>query len=307
MSYRDEVRRALESTAARQTQNRYLSQIQDRHPALQRLNDVDELLDLLRDRRGDADQKDAALLALVTEHHRGRGGGAFALLAVAMFPALDRIYRTRLRGGEPDDLWGRVVGGFTEALDRYPVARRPTRVAANIECDVMKSLRRASLRERRGAVARDGLAAAVAPFLTDLEAVEPGAEDRERLSLGDFVRPGPEAAVPAGPAEIEAAREAVQPFFEASSVSAGDRFLILGVHLYQRTLGELAEELGISREAAKKRHLRAVTRLRVARSKAEEDDCDRTDVPSGQERDVSSQAGSCTRAGRVGAASGDDR
>jgi DNA-directed RNA polymerase specialized sigma24 family protein len=180
-------------------------------------------------------------------------------------------------------------------------------VAANIECDVMKSLRRASLRERRAAVAQDGLAAAVAPFLTDLEAVEPGFEDRERLSLGDFVRPGPEAAVPAGPAEIEAAKKAVQPFFEASSVSAGDRFLILGVHLYQRTLGELAEELGISREAAKKRHLRAVTRLRVARSKAEEDDCDRTDVPSGQERDVFSQAGSCTRAGRVGAATGDDR
>jgi hypothetical protein len=270
MSYRDEVRRALESTAARQTQNRYLCQIRDRHPALQQFEDVHELLDLLRDPRADADQKDAALLALLKEHQRGPGGGAFALLAVAMFPALDRIYRARLRGGEPDDLWGRVVGGFTEALDRYPVARRPARVAANIEGDVMASLRRASLRERRAAAAHDSLAEAVAPFLTDLEAVEPGAEVREHLGLGDFVAPGPEPAAPPDPDEIEAAKAAAQPFFEASEVSAQDRFLILGVHLYQRTLGELADELGISREAAKKRHLRAITRLRVARSVTED-------------------------------------
>jgi len=85
MSYRDEVRRALESAAARQTHNNYLSQIRDLHPALQRFDEVDELLDLLRDRRGDPDQKDAALLALqgtvgklAAQRRTHRGAGAAA-------------------------------------------------------------------------------------------------------------------------------------------------------------------------------------------------------------------------------------
>lgn len=306
MSYRDEVRRALESTAARQTQNRYLSQIRDRHPALQRFDDVDELLELLRDLRGDADQKDAALLALVEEHQRGQGGIAFALLAVAMFPALDRIYRTRLDGGEPDDLWGRVVGGFTEALDGYPVARRPARVAANIEGDVMRSLRRAGLRERRAALAHEQLAEAIAPFIMDLEVVEPGVEAAGRVGLGDFVRPGPETPAPPAPEELEEAKAAVLPFFEASAVSDQDRFLILGVHLYERTLGELAAELGISREAAKKRHLRAVARLRAARSASEDDRAEPDLSPAREDQTFPLRQPRPPAHGR-GAAAGDER
>jgi len=263
MSYRDEARRALESSAARKTQNEYLKQIRQRHQALEQFDDVEDLLDVLRDPTANADTKDAALLALLAEHQRRAGGGAFALLAVAMFPALDRIYRSRVqRADEHDDLWGRVVGAFAEAIDRYPIARRPARVAANIEGDTMLVMRRAGLRDARSAIAHERLAEATAPFVTDIEAVDPEEPERQRLSMGDFVEPGREPPVPPDAGEMRAAEAAVAPLFDAVAISDEDRFLILGVHLYERTLGDLAAELGISREAAKKRHLRAITRLR---------------------------------------------
>ena len=263
MSYRDEARRALESSAARRAHDEYLKQIRDRHQALKQFDDIEDLLDVLRDPVADADTKDATLLALLEEHQRAGGGGAFALIAVAMFPALDRIYRSRvLRADEHDDLWGRVVEAFADALDRYPISRRPARVAANIEGDTMAAMRRAGLRDTRSAVAQERFTAATAPYAKDIDAVDTEEPERDRLSLGDFVEPGREPAVPPDDLEMKAAELAAAPLFDAGAINEEDRFLILGVHLYERTLGDLAAELGISREAAKKRHLRAITRLR---------------------------------------------
>lgn len=271
MSYRDEARRALESNAARSAHDEYLRQIQNRYPELMPYADVEELLCVLRDPREDADRKDAALLALLDEHQRGAGGGAFALLVVAMFPALDRIYRTRVHlNAERDDLWGRVVGAFVEALDRYPTARRRSRVAANIEGETMAAMRRAGLREARAALARERLAAAAAPFLEELAAIDQEEPERDRFGMGNLVAPGGERAAAPEASEFKDAEEAVTPIFEAGGINERDRFLILGVHLYQRRLGDLAAELGISRAAAKKRHLRAITRLRSARKEGDD-------------------------------------
>jgi hypothetical protein len=273
MSYRDEARRALESSAARRAHDEYLKQIRDQHQALKQFDDINDLLDVLRDPAADADTKDATLLALLVEHQRCAGGGAFALLAVAMFPAVDRIYRSRVhRTREHDDLWGRVVEAFAEALDRYPIARRPARVAANIEGDTMAAMRRAGLRDMRSTVAHERFAAATAPFATEIATAEPGEPERERMSMGDFVEPGREPAVAPDAAEMKEAETAVASLFDAGVIAEEDRFLILGVHLYERTLGDLAAELGISREAAKKRHLRAITRLRSARHPRKDDE-----------------------------------
>jgi|GEM_PF-4943561 len=276
MSYRDEARRALESSAARTVQNEYLTTIKDRHPALEELRDVDDLLALLRDPRADPDRKDGVLLALLKEHQR-EGGEAFALLAVAMFPKLEHIHRIRCHrfvGGarkhpsstrdEVDDFWGRVVGAFAEALDRYPTDRRPAKVAANIEGETLAALRRARLRETRADYAQARFGAEAKPFEEDFRA--PSAEEplAVHMTPGDLVAPGNE--VPAAPEqeELEQAERVLDPFVKADVIDEDEKYLLLGVHLYERTLGDLARELGISREAAKKRHLRAMTRIRRA-------------------------------------------
>lgn len=270
MSYRDKARRALESSAARTVQNEFLKQISVHHAALKDVEDVDALVALLRDVEANMDRKDAILLALVEEHQRG-GGVAFALLAVAMFPALDRLYRTRLhRTPEHDDFWGCIVAAFAEALDRYPIERRPARVAANIEGDTMAALRRAALRESRAALATEILAANARAFGPEIVIADLHGEPIVRLA--DFAKPGTEPPAPPDPEELQAAEAALEPYFEASAISKEDRFLIVGVHLYERTLGELAKELGISREAAKKRHLRAMARLTKSGPRSPDDE-----------------------------------
>jgi DNA-directed RNA polymerase specialized sigma24 family protein len=269
-SYRDEARRAFESSAARIQQTEFLKRIQTRHPALEGFASVEVLLELLRDPGGTVEGKNAVLVALLEEHQSSSAGAAFALLAAAMFPALDRIYRSRLYGtDDPDELWGCVVQGFAEALDRYPTARRRARVAANIECETMAAIRRANLRDRRSTQALERFVSATAPFLTEIEAVDPDVPKGQTLSMGDFVEPGHEPAVEPDVAEFKEAGAAAAPLFDAVAISEEDRFLVLGVHLYDRPLGELAAELGISREAAKKRHLRAIRRLRAVVSPAE--------------------------------------
>lgn len=274
MSYRDEARRALESSAARTVQNEYLTKIKQRHPALEAIHDVDDLLALLRDPRADPDRKDAVLLALLKEHQR-EGGEAFALLAVAMFPKLEHIHRARchrvttgarkhlsLLREEVNDLWGRVVGAFAEALDRYPIDRRPAKVAANIEGDTLAALRRARLRETRAEYAQARFGAEAKPFENDFRAPSPDQPNAKLMTPGDLVAPGGEAAVPPEPEELERAARLLDPFVRDEVIDEDEKYILLGVHLYERTLGDL--ELGISREAAKKRHLRAMTRLRRA-------------------------------------------
>lgn len=286
MSYRDEARRALESSAARNVQNQYLSTIKHRHPALQDIRGVDDLLALLRDVRADPDRKDAVLLALLKEHQR-EGGEAFALLAVAMFPKLEHIHRVRCHRfagvarkhpsatrEEVDDYWGRVVGAFAEALERYPTDRRPAKVAANIEGETLAALRRARQRETRSEYAQTMFGIEAKPFADDFRAPSPDEPTADTLRPGDLVAPGKEAPAEPEPEEFREAERVLDPFVEAEVIDEDEKYLLLGVHLYERTLGELARELGISREAAKKRHLRAMTRVRRASSPPPEDDDD---------------------------------
>lgn len=271
MSYRDQARRALESSDARHNQNQFIHRIRHHHAALQGIETVTELIALLWDVNEDKDRKDAVLLALVKEHQRG-GGPAFSILATAMFPALDRLYRSRLhRHRDHDDFWGRIVSAFVDALERYPVSRRPAKVAANIEGDTMAALRRSALREMREAEAAESLSHDLAVFGLELAHADLGGEPSARAS--DLTPSGAEAEQ-VDPAELKAAEAALGPYFEATALSEGDRFLILGVHLYERTLGDLAKELGISRDAAKKRHLRAMAKLRDSRPPDADNDDD---------------------------------
>jgi hypothetical protein len=189
-----------------------------------------------------------------------------------MFPMLDHLHRTRWRhAATADDLWGRIVSAFADALDGYPTKRRPAKVAANIQGDTMGSLRRTREREWRSAEAQRRFTMEAEPFLTELGSVDPRKQVVDQLGLGDFVSPTTGEAAPADVDEVRAAERALDAFIRADVINEGDRHLILGVHLYERTLGDLARELGISREAAKKRHLRALTRLRRFRADRQRD------------------------------------
>lgn len=264
--YRDQVRRDLDSNAARKVQNEFLEEAKARHEALRRFSDVDALLAFLRDRDADPDVKDAALLALVVEHQRG-GRGAYGLVAVVMYPALDHLYKARARGlddRERDDLWSDVVAAFGEALHGYPVAARPRRVAANIRGDTMAGLRRWRDRDERAERTRGEYGAQAVGLLRDWESGADPEAAAMPAPIGDLAEPGHEEPAPPDAEELRQAERALDAYVAAGVIDEEERWLVLGVHLYGRTLREAAAELGIGREAAKKRHQRALKRLRRA-------------------------------------------
>lgn len=263
MSYRNAARRALESSAARAKQNQFIQLLSSKHRAYEGIADVDALIATLRDVGGNKERKDALLLALIVEH-QAQGGMAFVLLATAMFPVLDKLYRSRVhRFREHDDLWGRIVGAFAEALERYPVQRRPAKVAANIEGETMAALRRAALQDSRAALTFDAHGY-IKAFATDLATTD--LAGNPSMQWGELGPKSKAQAAYADSAEYAQAEAALEPHFQAGNVNEEDKFLILGVHLYEKSLGELASELGISRDAAKKRHLRALEKLRKTRT-----------------------------------------
>lgn len=267
MSYRNAARRALESSGARAKQNLFIQSLSTHYAAYQFINNVDELIATLRDVSGNKEYKDALLLALIIEY-QSRGGMAFALLASAMFPVLDKLYRSRVhRFREHDDLWGRIVGSFAEALEKYPVERRPAKVAANIEGETMAALRKETIREKRGAFVGEAHGVYAKSFAAELSAVD--IDGNPLMQLGDL---GPRAKSQAFASidgeEYAQAEAALEPYLVAGNVNREDRFLILGVNLYEKSLGDLAKELGITRDAAKKRHTRAMEKLRATKPKA---------------------------------------
>lgn len=269
MSYRNAARRALESSDARAKQNLFIQSLSTNYAAYQSIRDLDELIATLRDVNANKEHKDALLLALIIEH-QARGGIAFALLASAMFPALDKLYRTRVhRVREHDDLWGRIVGAFAEALERYPVKRRPAKVAANIEGETMAALRKEALREQRAAFNGEHAAYAKS-FAAELSAVD--IDGKSTMQWGDLEPRSRKRHVAAhiDDEEYTQAEAALEPYLVASNINPEDRFLILGVNLYEKSLGDLAKELGITRDAAKRRHARAMAKLRTVKPVGED-------------------------------------
>jgi hypothetical protein len=150
MGYRNSVKSQLYATSQLRLQSEHLQLLRGRVRALRRYRDFEALLGVLRSPDGRYDQKDAVLLGLVEEHQRSAGGPALSMLSVLMFPALDNIYyRRRWWSQDPDDVWAQVFGAFVKALERYPVARRRAKVAANVRGETSGELSKERARERR--------------------------------------------------------------------------------------------------------------------------------------------------------------
>ncbi len=276
--YRDDVRRALESTSAEVKQDAFLARAGARQAALADLPKARDLLARLRDEAGPLDLKDELLGALIAEAQRGGPGAAFELLARAMFPVLDRHYVARTRSlprDARDDVWSAVFAAFAEAVSAYPLLRRPARVAANLEGETLRALAAERRRESDTDRADDALARS-AEAIPELGSVDPRVEPEDRVTWSDLGESGDSA--PPREEEVVSVLERLDAEVARGALSEDDRKLILGVLVEGRTLGELAREIGIQREAAKKRYARARRRLRLGEEPRKRPACPQPDV-----------------------------
>lgn len=215
------------------------------HPELRRFHDQAAVLDYLHAKSGDLDDKDRLLAAFVAEVQAGGGRGiAMTMLWLALWPALDSIYRRLLRHFRqaPDELVSAISERFTLAVHRADLAgirRLAATLVRNVERDIRQDLRRTWAERSLRADLPDP------DVLGDVLAGE--AHGPSRLGLP------PGAGVDAETAML---RELL-----ARMVGA-DADLVVAVVILGEGQDEAAGRLGIGHEAARKRFQRALRRIR---------------------------------------------
>jgi len=202
--------------------------------ALAPFRDPAALLDGLHRTPGDQGQKNVILSALV---RAAQGDGpasdcALTLLLLALWPGLDAIRRRSIwrRIGSADEIASDVLARTTEAVRGLDLGR-----VNWIAATVLRNVERDMIRTRQRDQARARLASDTDP---------------------DMVMDGGDSGIgAAGSARLEdAVRE----------VLGDDAVIVIRVAVEGFTQAEAAVELGLTRDAARKRYQRAVRRLRQA-------------------------------------------
>jgi hypothetical protein len=196
-------------------------------PALAGFASPQHLLRQLRGLRGRPRAEDAILAALVRQ--AGADPLAARVVLQALLPGLKALAgRLLLEASERDSVWSALLAHCWERIRRYPLERRPTRIAANVLLDTLQKTSRELKQQRRD---RDQLGGDVPP---ERVAFAPVDRDVERL---------------------------LQRAVAAAAISGEEAELILRTRIDSADLHTLAAELGVTYHALNMRRLRAEKRL----------------------------------------------
>jgi len=218
-------------------------------PALSRFDSAEGLLAYLAAVDGDLDEKDQIYAALVRAVQvRARWSKlATALIWCGLWPGLDRIYRRQAATFRraPDELVQEISLAFSKLLSGLDLAR-VRRVAATL----VRSTERELLAERRRQRAEERRRAEPEASVAD--------DESETVDLAAAAGGQPAAPTPGPsfPGEIAALRARLGP------MTGADTDLLLAVVVLGADQREVAAQLGLSYEAARKRFQRAVAGLR---------------------------------------------
>ena len=220
---------------------------QEQQTALARFETPSALLDYLQDETGSLDEKYVLYAALIELVQR-RGAGAklaMSLVWLGLWPALGGIFRRRLRlfPNDPEALLSELGGALTalvESTNLSRVRRVVARLVRGTDRDIGRWRRRA-WKEAAELVAEPGE--------SDLGVVEP-VEPPSRRSLLGLKDDLPEED------EVAAIRARLLP------ILGDDVDLVIGAVIHGENQRRLAERLGLSYEATRKRIQRALLRLR---------------------------------------------
>lgn len=209
------------------------------------------LLAFLHGRTKEYARKDAALCALLRAFQAGgpSRAGVGALLLLAMWPGLTAVARSkRRRGRDPEEVWAEVHWAFLETAWRYPLDRRPARVAQNLKFDTLHRLGDAE----RGRTREAETAARLVR-----EAERDGGKGLASASLDPALIAEEAEAARKAKAFREVLVRACDRAVAEGLISDLDRNLIVATRLYGRDLRTLARDRGLAYEMARKRRQRA--------------------------------------------------
>jgi RNA polymerase sigma-70 factor (ECF subfamily) len=208
---------------------------------LSRFADAQDLLEYLKPSDGYCCEADKIYAALVEAVQVGGDDEvlARALVWLGLWPRISKTFRRRRRDFRDsiDELFSEI--GFhlcrtIKRIDLSGVTRLANTIVLNLERDVRDGLKRQWVEEAR---------------YIDLPGFEETRGDRRPL-LDD-------RELPVDATDLPAVHEWL------GGIVGEDAILVIGVVFYRYDLHELADRLGISHAAARKRHQRAIERLRA--------------------------------------------
>lgn len=224
------------------TSRRQFESLRRTWPDLAPFADPSAVLDVLHRRDAAPDDKDRLLAVLVVAARTGNDRDiATTMVWLALWPGLDALYRRLWRHfrSDPAELVSEVAGRFTMELHRADF-HRIRRVAATLLANVERDIRDGLRRRWAEAAIRDDLP----------EPDHFGAEDRQPSPFFDIL-PG-----------IDADREAEEIGRILTGLVGGDAGIVVAVVVMGEGQREVADRMGLSHDAVRKRHQRALRRLR---------------------------------------------
>jgi hypothetical protein len=218
----------------RKSSERHYAAIRARQPVLAPSLCVDELIFRQQGSGGDPAERNAVLRALVIEAQADMASSELAanILILALWPGLDAVHGRLCRDFQPerDDVSGEIIGHLGLGIRRLDLTR-VTRIAATLIMNTERDIRRAFIRDRNRRKAQICCDDVAGNLFVALDTHDDG-----KLSAAQW-------------------RERLEPLL------GRDTSFFLRIMLLGETQAEAGRALGLSPDAARKRHQRALARL----------------------------------------------
>lgn len=214
-----------------------LCQLQKQHALLRGFGDWEEVVAFMREGTSRDPSKNAVLLPIFVAHASDRDPRWRTILFVVFWPALESIHRRkRYWDSDPDALWSNIEWSFLRTVCRLDPSRRRERFVQKVFNDLVHLLHDEYRRAWDQAQQQQA---------TDPEELAEHAEDSWDAA--------------ADLRDEQAVRiKHLQTHRDAGRLSDADFLLLVGTHVYGQSLADYARQAGLTYEAAKKRHQRAM-------------------------------------------------
>jgi len=238
-SDKDRDRERLENEVAAATYTSLLGALQKTNTFLRSFRDWPDVVSFMRRGTSRDPAKDAVLLPILEAHAADHDPRWRTILLLVFWPGLESIWRRpRHWDADPEARWANVTWVFLRAVCRLDPSRRSTRLVQRLINDVFHGL----YDEYRQAWDHSLRQMATDPEL-----------------LTEMHRASDEWDAAADLRDEQAARiKHLETHRHAGRLSDADFLLLVGLHVYGRSLADCAQEAGLSYEAAKKRAQRSM-------------------------------------------------
>jgi len=260
MFFRIKLKQYLEKAIHSRRMDLYFQDLRQSSQILASFTTAAQLAAALHGRQLSLDRQDEILLALVCEHQKAPCTPLHELLLHLLWPALESIFLSRLGGRTPaDDLWDNIQWAFVCILDGYPADRRPSKVARNIQLDVLKKVTRWAGQDARYAL-----------FLPTAGNSDRNEHNYEALLDGRFehfneILAGKGKTDEREPdaEDIERMIQVLRGFLDAGVISEDSFYILIATRVYGKSVKDHAAARSLPYQTIKKRRQRAEAAIRA--------------------------------------------